>query len=77
LIDWTLLKYRDKIENAQLNEEQIIIDDIIKQLDKKRNIAIYKMKKAMLKDEVSMYRLQETTLDYVLFRIRELTGRLI
>ena len=31
----------------------------------------------MLKDEVSMYRLQETTLDYVLFRIRELTGRLI
>ena len=77
LIDWALLKYRDNIENAQLNEEQIIIDDIIKQLDKKRNIAIHKMKKAMLKDDVSMYRLQETTLDYVLFRIRELTGRLI
>ena len=54
LIDWTLEKYRDKIENAQLNEEQIIIDDIIKQLDKKRNIAIHKMKKAMLKDDVSM-----------------------
>jgi hypothetical protein len=35
------------------------------------------MKKAMLKDEVSMYRLQETTLDYVLFKIRELTDRLI
>jgi len=67
LIDWTLEKYRDNIENAQLNEEQIIIDDIIKQLDKKRNIAIHKMKKAMLKDDVSMYRLQETTLDYVLF----------
>ena len=31
------------------------------------------MKQAMLKDEVSMYRLQETTLDYVLFKIRELT----
>jgi hypothetical protein len=31
----------------------------------------------MLKDEVSMYRLQETTIDYVLFRIRELTGKLI
>ena len=72
-----MLKYRDKIENAQLNEEQVIIDDIIKQLDKKRNIAIHKMKKAMLKDDVSMYRLQETTLDYVLFRIRELTGRVI
>jgi len=77
LIDWALLKYRDNIENAQLNEEQIIIDDIIKQLDKKRNIAIHKMKKAMLKDEVSMYRLKETTLDYVLFTIREATGRLI
>ena len=77
LIDWALLKYRDNIENAQLKEEQIIIDDIIKQLDKKRNIAIHKMKKAMLKDDVSMYRLQETTLDYVLFRIRELTDRFI
>jgi hypothetical protein len=77
LIDWALLKYRDNMQNTQLNEEQIIIDDIIKQLDKKRNIAIHKMKKAMLKDDVSMYRLQETTLDYVLFRIRELTGRLI
>ena len=75
LIDWALLKYRDNIENAQLNEEQRIIDDIIKQLDKKRNIAIHKMKKAMLKDDVSMYRLQETTLDYVLFRLRELTDR--
>jgi len=77
LINWTLERYRHNIENAQLNEEQIIIDDIIKQLDKKRNITIHKMKKAMLKDKVSMYRLQETTLDYVLFRIRELTGRLI
>ena len=77
MIDWALLKYKTNIENAQLNEEQIIIDDIIKQLDKKRNIAIHKMKKAMLKDDVSMYRLQETTLDYVLFIVRELTGRLI
>ena len=77
LIDWVLLKYRDNIENAQLNEEQIIIDDFIKQYDKKRNIDIHKMKKALLKDEVSFYRLEETTLDYVLFRIRELIGRLI
>jgi hypothetical protein len=77
LIDWALLKYRDNIENAQLKEEQVIIDDILKQLDKKRNIAVHKMKKAMLKDDVSMYRLEETTLDYVLFRIRECTGRLV
>ena len=74
MIDWTLEKYKANMQNTQLNEEQVIIDDIIKQLDKKRNIAIHKMKQAMLKDEVSMYKLEETTLDYVLFKIRELTG---
>jgi hypothetical protein len=57
--------------------EQIIIDNIIEELDKKRDIAINKMTKAMLKDDVSMYRLQETTIDYVLFRIREMTGKLV
>ena len=77
LIDWTLERYRQNIENAQLNQEQIIIDDIIKQLDKKRNIALHKMKKAMLKDDVSMYRLEECTIDYVLFIICEMTGRLV
>jgi hypothetical protein len=77
LIDWSLEKYRDKIKETQQNEQQVIIDDIIEELDKKRDIAINKKKKALQKDEVSIYRLQETTLDYVLFRIRELTGRLI
>ena len=76
LIDWTLERYRHNMENAQLNKEQIIIDDIIKQLDKKRDITIHKKKQAQLKDEVSMYRLEEDTIDYVLFIIRELTGRL-
>ena len=75
IIDWTLEKYKANMQNTQLNEEQVIIDDIIKQLDKKRNIAIHKMKQAMLKDEVSMYKLEETTLDYVLFIICELTGK--
>ena len=56
-IDCILKKYRANMENAQLNEEQVIIDDIIKQLVKKRNIATHKMKQAMLKDEVSMYKL--------------------
>ncbi|MDF2737259.1 MAG: hypothetical protein K0S93_1116 [Nitrososphaeraceae archaeon] len=59
------------------HKEQVIIDNIIGELAKKRNIAIHKMKQAMLKDEVSMYRLQETTLDYVLFIMHELTDRLI
>jgi hypothetical protein len=57
--------------------EQVIIDNIIEELDKKREIAINKNNNALLKDEVSIYRLEENTLDYILFRIRELTGRLI
>jgi hypothetical protein len=66
MIDWTLEKYKANIEKTQQNEEQIIIDGIIEKLDKKRDIAIHKKKRAMLKDEVSMYRLEEITLDYVL-----------
>ena len=77
LIDWTLEKYRGRIKETQQQNEQVIIDDIIKELATKRDIAIHKKEQAQLKDEVSMYRLQETTLDYILFIIRELTGRLI
>ena len=83
MIDWTLEKYKAatatniKKKNQQ-NEEEIIIDNIIEELDKKRDIAIHKMKKAQLRDEVSsMYRLKEDTIDYVLFRIRECTGKLV
>ena len=75
MIDWTLQKYRANMEKT--HNEQVIIDDIIKELVKKRDISIHKKKQAMLKDEVSMYRLQETTIDNVLFKIRECTGRLI
>ena len=66
MIDWTLEKYKANIEKTQQNEEQIIIDDIIEKLDKKRDITIHKKKRDMLKDEVSIYRLEEITLDYVL-----------
>ena len=76
MIDWTLEKYKVDMENTQQNEEEVI-DDTIKELVKKRDIAIRKMKKAMLKDEVLMYIFEETTIEHVLFRIRELTGRLI
>jgi hypothetical protein len=78
LIDWTLEKYRTANikENNQQNEEAIIIDNIIEELDKKRDIAINKKKEALLRDEVSIYRLEENTLDYVLFIIRELTDKL-
>ena len=56
---------------------KIIIDNHHKELDKKRNIAINKKKKALLRDEVSVYRLEENTLDYILFIIRELTGKIV
>ena len=79
LIDWTLEKYKAAIDikqNNQQNEEQEIIDNIIEELDKKREIAINKKDKALLRDEVSIYRLEENTLDYVLFLIREVTRKL-
>ena len=77
MIDWTLEKYKAaaNIKNNQNNEE-LIIDNIIEELDKIREVAINKKKKAFLKDEVSIYRLEENTIDYVLFRVRELTGKL-
>ena len=80
MIDWTLEKYKEdsnrEKKNQQNNEETIIIDNIIEELDKKREVAINKKKKTLLMDEVSIYRLEENTLDYILFRIRELTGKL-
>ena len=76
MIDWTLEKYKDSLKKPQQYEEEqeVIIDNIIEELDKKIEAAINKKNKALLKDEVSIYRLEENTLDYVLFRIRELTG---
>jgi hypothetical protein len=81
LIDWTLEKYKTantKMMNQE-NEEQevIIIDNIIEELEKKRDTAINKKKKALLKDEVWKYSEEEDTIDYVLFIICELTGKLI
>jgi hypothetical protein len=43
---------------------------------KKRDIAINKKKEALLRDDVSLYRLEEDTLGYVLFIIRESTDKL-
>jgi hypothetical protein len=76
-----LEKYKAAIDikqNNQQNEEEqeVIIDNIIDELDKKREIAINKKNKALLRDEVSIYRLEENTLDYILFIIREVTGKL-
>jgi hypothetical protein len=76
MIDWTL-KYKANMEKTKQENEQVIIDDIIEELDKKRDIDIHKKKQSLLKDEVCKYSAEEDTIDYVLFRIRELTGRLV
>jgi hypothetical protein len=79
MIDWTSEKYKAaniKKENQQ-NEEQVIIEDIIEELDKKRDIAIDKKKQALLKDEVLKYgEEEEDTIDYIHFIIYEGTGKL-
>ena len=63
-----------KTKNQQ-NEHEVIRDNIIKELDKKREVAINKKNKAQLRDEVSVYILAENILDYILFISRELTGK--
>jgi hypothetical protein len=73
IIDWTLEKYT-AATNIQKMNEQVIIDNIIEELDKKRDIAINKKKEDLVRDEVSIYRLDENNLDYILFILRELRG---
>ena len=55
-------------------KKTIIIDNIIEELDKKREVAINKKQKTLLKDEMLKYSEEEDTIDYILFKIRELTG---
>ena len=78
MIDWTLEKYKAganiKMTNQQ-NEEQVIIDSIIKELDKKREVAITKKQKTLLKDEVLEYGEEEDTIDYILYIIGQLTNK--
>ena len=76
MIDWTLEKYRiviqrNKIQQQQNEQDLVILNRIREELDQKRRIAINKNKQSELRDEVAMYRLEETTIDYVLSEIRE------
>ena len=75
MIDWTLDKYKTAVNTQKMNE-QVIIDNIIEELDRKREVVINKKQKTLLKDEVLEYGEEEDTIDYVLFRICELTGKL-
>jgi hypothetical protein len=55
LIDWTLENYRADIEKTQQhNEQEVIIDNVIEELDRKRDITINKKRQALLTDEVYM-----------------------
>ena len=48
MIDWTLEKYKTRT-NIQNMNEQAIIDDIIEELDNKRNVTINKKKRSYIK----------------------------
>ena len=75
MIDWTLEKYKTGT-NIQNMNEQAIIDDIIEELDNKRNVTINKKKRVISKDETWKYSEEEDIIDYIIFLIREGTGKL-
>ena len=54
MIDLAIDKYKTAVNTQKMNE-QVIIDNIIKELDRKRKIAINKKEKTILKDEVLEY----------------------
>jgi hypothetical protein len=72
MIDLTMDKYKTAANTQKMNE-QVIIEDIIQELDRKREIAINKKQKTLLKDEVLEYGEEEDAIDYLLFIIREWT----
>ncbi len=90
IIDHTLEKYKEAVNNEnniqqqQQNEYEeeekellIIINNIFNELDKKRKITINKNDKDLLRDQIESYRLEETTLDYILYIILDFAGKLI
>ena len=88
MIDHALKKYKEAVNNKNNIQQQhneyeeeekellIIINNIFYELDKKRKIAINKNDKD-LRDQIESYRLEETTLDYILYIILEFAGKLI
>ena len=89
MIDHTLEKYKEAVNNKNNTQQQqneyeeeekellIIINNIFNELDKKRKITINKNDKDLLRDQIESYRLEETTLDYILYIILEFAGKLI
>ena len=90
MIDHALKKYKEAVNNEnniqqQQNEYEeeekellIIINNIFNELDKKRKIAINKNDdKDLLRDQIESYRMEEITIDYILYIILEFAGKLI
>ena len=89
MIDHALKKYKEAVNNKNNIQQQhneyeeeekellIIINNIFNELDKKRKITINKNDKDLLRDPNESYRLEETTLDYILYIILEFAGKLI
>ena len=65
------------IKRIAVEKEVTIINNISNELDKKRKITINKNDKDLLRDQIESYRLEETTLDYILYIILEFAGKLI
>ena len=89
MIDHIFKKYKEAVNNKnniqqQQNEYEeeekellIIINNIFIELDKKRKITLNKNDKDLLRDQIESYRLEETTLDYILYIILDFAGKLI
>ena len=75
MIDWTLNRYRTVIQRnniqQQHEEDVVIINRIREELDEKRKITRNNITQSELRDEVAMYRLEETTIEDVLGEIGE------
>ena len=59
--------------NQQI-EEQVIIDNIIKELNKKREVALIRKQKTLQKDEVLEHE-EEDTINYILYIIGQLRSK--
>jgi hypothetical protein len=91
IIDYTLEKYKEALNKENNNQQQqqqkeyeekekellIIINNIFNELDKKRKIVINKNDKDLLRDQIESYRMEEITLDYILYIILGFAGKLI
>ena len=76
MLDWALEKYK-AVPNMKKINQQVILNNIIEELGKKREVAITKKQKAILKDEMLKYSEEEDTIDYIIFIINESTSKVL